>query len=99
MLKTIWIAEYDRYVSEDNIRRFWKKADILSETWDADTNNEVCKCFSSWKGKTQVSAKLCDELCDLMKEVQLKAYYTGVDTIGSAKVFENSFVNDNGISS
>ena len=34
-----------------------------------------------------------------MKEVQLKAYYTGVDTIGSAKVFENSFVNDNGISS
>ena len=51
MLKTIWIAEYDRYVSEDNIRRFWKKADILSETWDADTNNDVVNASLPEKAK------------------------------------------------
>ena len=91
------MADDDRYVSEDIIWKCWRKADILSETWDADTNNYVESAFLPERVK-QVCAEVCDELCALMKEVKFKLYTTGVDTIGSENVFENSFVNDSGLS-
>ena len=82
------MADDDRYVSEDIIRRCWRKSDILPVTWDADTNNDIGSASLTEKTK-HVSAEVCDELCALMKEVKFKADSTVVYTIVSAKVFDN----------
>ena len=41
MLEKIWYVSYDRYVSTKLIYHLWRKADILSTTWNADINSEV----------------------------------------------------------
>ena len=86
------------YVSEDIIWRCWRKTDILPETLDADTHNNVGSASLPEKLK-DINSKLFDDLCVLIKEVKFKSDVTGVDIIGSEKLFGHSFVNDSSLSS
>ena len=97
MLDEVWKAEDGRYVSDESVRRCWRKANVLPATWNADIINDVGSASLAQKDK-QVSAEACDELCNLMEQVKLKADESGVDAAGKARVFEKSFVSDGNLS-
>ena len=88
----VWKAEDGKYITTEGIRRNWRKANILPPTWQADTNNTVGS-ISKKKTKT----KGYEDLCNLMKSIQLKATETELDTKMTAAVMDKSFVNDSNV--
>ena len=87
MLKTIWDGE--KYVSQESISRCWRKADILLVTWNADINNTVGSATTPQKNKV-VNKDILDETCSLLGKIRVRTEYSGVDTIVTAKILNDS---------
>jgi hypothetical protein len=61
---------------------------------DADINNEAGSATMTMRDKT-ISKESCDELCNLMLSIKLKAEEDALDTsTEDGSVFRNSFVTD-----
>ena len=98
MMKQIWNGEDGKYVSTESIRRCWRKADILPITWNIDINNEVGHA-STPEWKKVVSNDTCNELCNLMNSIKLRANECSIDTTTAVgNVFRDTFVTDGDIS-
>jgi len=99
MIKHIWNGDVGgKYVSTESIRRCWRKADILPITWNMDIENEVGHA-STPQCKKVVSEDTCNELCNLMESIVLKADECCIDTTAAeGSIFRDSFVTDGDIS-
>ena len=82
-----------KHSSDDTILRCQRKANIMTSTWNADIKNSVGSISLTQKLKV-VSGEVSREICDLMADIKLKAYYTGVDISHCAKVFKYFFVTN-----
>lgn len=91
ILLSLW-NEDGKYASQDSIQRSWRKADILSATWNADLNNKIGSLSLS-AAKKSLPADLCAELCGLMNELSFMARKTNV-TGKLAPAFDASFVTE-----
>ena len=92
LLKAVWKGECDgKYVSEEGIKRCWKKASILPISWEANINADVGRNIAKYK-KT-VSNELCLEIYDLMSKMKVKATEVCLDTNdASGVVHKDTFV-------
>lgn len=93
MLKDVWGGTRNgRYASTESIKRCWRKAVILLETWNVDINNDVGRA-SVPECQKVFSKNVSDELCDLMLGIQLRANESFVDVNSSVgAVFKDSFL-------
>ena len=64
MLKDVWGGTSGRYVTNESIKRCWRKTDILPETWNLDINNDVGRESIPARQKL-LSKEVSDELCDV----------------------------------
>lgn len=94
IIHSMWDVD-GKYARVDGIKRCWRKADILPASWNADLNNEVGS-LSMRESDKKISDEECKTLCNLMKQIQIKAQNTYLDTssYGAGRGFENSFVTD-----
>ena len=98
MMKQIWNGDNGKHVSTESVRRCWRKADILPITWNMDINNEVGHA-STPEWKKVVSNDTCNELCNLMNNIKLRAKECSIDTTTTVgNVFRDTFVTDGDIS-
>ena len=98
MIKQVWDGGDGRYISSESIRRCWRKADILPISWNMDINNEVGHA-SRPEWKKVVSKETCNELCNLMNSIKLRANESSIDTTTAVgNVFRDTFVTDGDIS-
>ena len=88
----IW-NEDDKYARVDGIKRCWRKADILPLSWVQDINNEVGSASMPDKDK-RISKEECDELCRLLKSIQIKTRETGTNTATTAYGLADSFASE-----
>ena len=71
ILASIWNTDRN-YDNIDGIKRCWRKADILTTSWDTDINNEVESAYLP-AHKHNLNNKYCDKICRMLKNIFLKA--------------------------
>ena len=71
ILDAIWKVD-GRHALEDGIRRCWRKADILPIGMNTDINADIGRASTPQADKT-ISKEDCDQLCGLMKSLNVKA--------------------------
>ena len=95
ILKNLWIKDA-KYAREDGIRRCWRKADILPLEMNTEINKELGQASVS-ADKKSLSTEDCEELCSLMKAIQLKTKDTEVDINSTAIALQGSFAGEHGL--
>jgi hypothetical protein len=70
ILDEVW-SRADKYATREGIMRCWRKAGILSATWNADINNEVGSNTMKVNEK-RLNKALHDDLCGLMNDLSVK---------------------------
>ena len=92
MVNSIWNSDDGRYVTQEGVQRCWQKANILPAIWNIDINNNV-----GHKKEEKLRKDECENLCNMMKMLQLKASEEKLNVSLTAPVLDNSFVNDGNI--
>ena len=95
ILLHIW-NNNNKYVSEESIQRCWRKANILPASWEADINNAVGRASVPEKAK-RISDDECNQLCDLVTKLTLKAHTTGVKTNTTASALHDSVMEESNL--
>ena len=92
MIHQVWNGDYGKYVSDESACCCWRKADILSVTWNYVIINNV----GSEKlehSKKCISDDICNDLCNLMAQVKVKTHPWN-DTYIAPEVINSYFVVD-----
>lgn len=92
IIDRLWKKD-DKYARVDGIKRCWRKADILPLSWVQDINNEVGSASVPDKDK-RISKEECDELCSLLKSIQIKTSESNVNTATTAYGLADSFASE-----
>ena len=92
IIHSIWDKD-DKYARADGIKRCWRKADILPLSWVQDINNDVGSASMPDKDK-KISKEECDELCRLLKNIQIKTVQSGINTATTAYGLADSFASE-----
>ena len=72
MLQKVCNVDDGKYVSDYSAFNYWRKADILPVTWNYDINNNVGSTILAHSKKV-ISDDICNDLCNLMVDVAVKA--------------------------
>jgi DDE superfamily endonuclease/Tc5 transposase DNA-binding domain len=94
ILKSLWDCD-GRYATEDGIRRCWRKASILPNAMNVDINADIGSASTSLAHKT-LKKEDCDDLCQLMTMLKVKATEVSLDCRETAVAFQDSFVAEPG---
>ena len=89
MVSAIWNAEDGRYITQEGIKRCWRKSNILPAIWNIDINNEVGRSMEE-----KIRKEECDQLCNMMKMLKFRTTEEKINTMHTAPVLDGSFVND-----
>ena len=92
ILHPVYNGDDGKYVSNDSACSFWRKADILPVTSNADIKNNVGSATLT-NIKNVISDDLCNELCSLMAQVKVNAHPSTETSILPA-VFHSSLAVD-----
>jgi hypothetical protein len=90
ILKSIW-KEDQRYARQYGIRRCWRKAGILPIHMNTTIDSELGSASMSLANKS-LSMEDCDQLCNLMIQLKVKAVTALLDCDHTAIAFHDSFV-------
>eukprot|EP00978_Attheya_sp_CCMP212_P044514 scaffold312923_cov43-Attheya_sp.AAC.1 len=93
ILKSIWEEDEGKYARVDGIKRCWRKANILPVSWECDINNDVGRSRVPISTKT-LNKDDCDNICDLLEQLSVKAKESGVNVSREAHGLEGSLVSD-----
>ena len=77
ILDSIWSCD-GKYAKSDAIKRCWRKADILPQSWNSEINNEVGNNSIPMKDKT-ISISECNLLCNLLNKIKIKCKETNMN--------------------
>jgi DDE superfamily endonuclease/Tc5 transposase DNA-binding domain len=92
IMKNIWQAD-QRYAKEDGIRRCRRKAKILPINMNTNIDAEIGSASMSESDKT-LKKEDCDQLCELMTLLKVKATNASLDCNVNASVFQESFLSE-----
>ena len=73
MIQKVCNGDDGKYVSYENACCCWRKADILPMKWNTDTNKKVGNA-TLWHTKKFIIDDLCNDLCNLMVQVEVKPH-------------------------
>ena len=93
ILKYIWEDDEGKYARVDEIKRCWRKANILPVSWECDINNDVGRSRVPISMKT-LNKDDCDNICDLLEQLSVKAKESGVNVSREAHGLKGSLVSD-----
>ena len=89
IIKEIWSMN-QKYATEEGIRRCWRKAGILPLAMETEINKDLGHSGTPLGVKT-LSKEDCNELCSLMKAVQLQTKSCDLDTNSVPVALQGSF--------
>ena len=92
ILDDIWKSD-QKYAREDGIRRCWRKADILPISWNTDIDKELGSNSLPMFKKT-LDKSVSDELCAMMKSLQIKTKESEVNVNTVAIGLQDSFASE-----
>jgi hypothetical protein len=90
ILNSVWKEDHC-YAKEDGIRRCWRKAGILPIDMNTAIDSELGSASMTIANKT-LSKNDCDQLCELMVQLKVKASAALLDCNNTAIAFQGSFV-------
>jgi DDE superfamily endonuclease/Tc5 transposase DNA-binding domain len=92
ILNSIWRVD-GRYAKEDGIRRCWRKASILPLHMNTTIDAELGRASTSLNCRI-LKKEDCDELCELMTMLKVKATTDLLDCDKAGVAFKDSFVSE-----
>ena len=93
IMKPIWEADEGKYSRVDGIKRCWRKADILTVSWECDINNDAGRSYVPIIMKT-LSKDDCESICNLFETLLVKAKESGSSVSREAYGLKSSLVSN-----